>query len=1057
MRPFKHAAPTNGNEQDFRYQNVLDISLTRFVTRTREIPVVVTSELGRITIYAWNDETRQWGSTERPHAPLTRTAATLQEPAAWNWSRHVSVASTADTLFVVYKRQQPPGQGGDTRLVIDRFGERNGGVQLIDSNELPQTAQEVFGFSLWAGVDEKRQRLLILVQRGERFRVPLGEFTRSLALITLPLDNPGDLSARTTTRVGDGGYDLAARLGGRTLTAVFRENAAAIRFPPPLQRLEITSGPESDAFYLPLTLARVDLDTMTVTDETLPGGQHPQIQSLDPLIITSDRERSTTAEFDILFPLPPRQPRVLWKPTVTDKVAFIRQADGDARGVILSTPARALPRAFRPFRLVTHIIAPDENAIGYASPLDRFPVHLLQIEAREKGLALDILHHRAFMGLLRTRLTTSIEGGTLAVTDSVFEVWDIGHEQIGPPGQRVPDAEAENRQFRPIGPTQSHQSELATAEPVRIDNTIGGHLVADVDRQPAGFFAYTDMGDGGLRVVHSERVGPLPEPPPVADAKHLLPENVTGPRMPGESWVQLDAEDWVDTEQPGYAITVFTMTKSLGGAPEVPIDLLREAVLNVNTGRQAAGEPQLDMISGLSETDLFAVDEFRAGVGGDLTIDRTAPDGSAMQITALPGGFIERQEYELTVLVNGEVAETATWTFVPLPAPGLLPEAPLRPGDAPLLLLPLAMVAVTNPVVVRFPTAGRWRVSVFHGVGAQPAAGVFLDVTVADSIERLVWAAHEALSEGATYTIGSVRIQALQNVVTYTVPAEGERIVAFEMLLARATQMRFRGNDDEQGLIDCRAHMTIDSTDVALDGPLALAFVVKDFHVDLLYERAFTPGVLMVDRRAFDPATGADLEGNPLDTIGRSDPLAHAAISSKPVGDRRVTAIVAVRVELTPGGVVIPAILAALAIVGATAAAVTVVMLLDLLVVAVALGAAGAALAVAVSIALAVFLAVIVPRLISDHVSEHARQQLESETTAEALDRQGLLRYGGEGLSEGIARQVITRAIEEDHTLAPPAAVDDEERIGNDRSRGQTFQMVFVSPGACRVLVRDDE
>jgi hypothetical protein len=160
---------------------------------------------------------------------------------------------------------------------------------------------------------------------------------------------------------------------------------------------------------------------------------------------------------------------------------------------------------------------------------------------------------------------------------------------------------------------------------------------------------------------------------------------------------------------------------------------------------------------------------------------------------------------------------------------------------------------------------------------------------------------------------------------------------------------------------------------------------------------------------------------------------------------------------LTPGAVTVSAILAALTIIGATAAAASVVFLLDLLVVAIALGVAGAALAVAVAAALVVFLVVIAPRIVSEYVNTQVQAQLESQAVTDVLDQQGLLRYGGEGLSEGIARQVLTRAIDEGRAIAPLAESNDAERIGTDRQRGQTFQMVFVSAGTCRVLVRDDE
>jgi len=85
-------------------------------------------------------------------------------------------------------------------------------------------------------------------------------------------------------------------------------------------------------------------------------------------------------------------------------------------------------------------------------------------------------------------------------------------------------------------------------------------------------------------------------------------------------------------------------------------------------------------------------------------------------------------------------------------------------------------------------------------------------------------------------------------------------------------------------------------------------------------------------------------------------------------------------------------------------------------------------------------------------IADHVERGLTSDGSVKSLEDSRLLQFAGERVAEAIARQVIAKAIESGSTLDPPPFAFGA--IGADRHRQNLYQMIHVSEGRCRVLIR---
>src|SRR5579859_447339 len=364
MRPHKHVAPQSDDTGPARYQNIIGIDLARFEAPWGQVPLVATTESDRKTLFYWDDLASRWAAAEQPHQPLSFDGDTPAAPTGWNWSDHVTLACSATAVYVVYKRALADDQSGLSPLLLDQYrpqstaghhGLVHAGTQTLLAPAA--LAGREIGRSLWASFHGASGELLVLCQVWS----PASRFTPGGWALTLLRAHPnadGSLTIASSV-VGEGGFDLDARLDGSQLLAVYRHTAEAFRAPV-LQMLgaglSLTSGPDSDSFYEPLQLTTLDVTTLQSATEALPGGEHPQIQSTGPLLITLDRPAALNLALDTpLLPLPPRRPHVIWNDQHTDKLAWLRQDGETFRGTLLTSDDRTIPRSHATMSTASHL------------------------------------------------------------------------------------------------------------------------------------------------------------------------------------------------------------------------------------------------------------------------------------------------------------------------------------------------------------------------------------------------------------------------------------------------------------------------------------------------------------------------------------------------------------------------------------------------------------------------------------------------------------------------------------------------------------------------------
>jgi len=1080
MRPAKHATHSHTIAQE-----IFAISIAQLGGKKEGLPIAATSEPNKITVFAWHEGGSRWRSRDIPHVTLAVPRGVPSVSNTWNWSRRVGLATFDDTIAVVYKRADTAAvdqPANPALLMLETF--TIGTTGLIQQTvrvpvPMPSYEEAVIGFpprivrkfetpgfELWAGVDLFRRRLLIVTQSLGKDATSEGDGAK-LVLISGDLDALEDVDAWNSQVLDDGGYALDVRHVGDELILAYRTTAESLRVPLPPRGIdpffsgwpsvELDASPSSDQFYPPVRLMRVDLATLGTSKLELPGGEHPRIQSVDPVFVTVDRPQ-LRARFRVVETAGAAAPQIDWEARGVFKLGLLLD-DNDrlARGVLtsfLEGDRPTLARTAAPWVDGQDLFTPVTiEGIGWASTMPRFPLEPLRFDSDEKGVFFDFLNKAPLFALVRSRarLISDFVQGVLTVSDLTTAVYDINHDQILAPEGFRPDVTGENAQFAPFQRLSQQSGDVMRAPAYFADNTIGGSLVTDRDGVPYRFISYVDSGDGGLRVIYDADLGPPDAPPPVTKPKTLEPESVPGPGSGDERWVELKTDGWRDAPVPAIALESLLVQKTVTSAVHSQIESLLEAgvtLANLN----------VDEENGWTENQ---VNSIQTALNGFLP---SQPDTRfSTEAAGVPRSFISISPPEVvadaaTVFeagVEGETVTAVTWTFT---------------GPT-IIAGPVVIGATGNPATVSLFPEGDWTISAAITRADNSVRTFGTTITAEPSLFNKTASLHRELSNQdiepplnavGGYRIGTATFRFLQYELKFPVDADAfaAHSVVIKSLDKTDAQWRFRANGTGQGLIDYRLRITFDSSDFRLEGLLAALINLERVSASFFYGRSFTPGILMNDSRNVAPLTGATSPNDGLRQGVDQDeiPRLSSGLTARPYGDASITVeTVDAKVSMLPQAVAASVITLLVGLAAATAAA-TLTALVGALGIAIAvasapgIGVAGAAAAVALAVAVFLFITFAVPPIIESAVEENVKKGLTSAHTRRSLEGARFLQFAGEGLAETIAREALAKAIDDGAEADPPAV--SAELIGLDRYRQNLYQMIHVSENRCRVLIR---
>jgi hypothetical protein len=200
------------------------------------------------------------------------------------------------------------------------------------------------------------------------------------------------------------------------------------------------------------------------------------------------------------------------------------------------------------------------------------------------------------------------------------------------------------------------------------------------------------------------------------------------------------------------------------------------------------------------------------------------------------------------------------------------------------------------------------------------------------------------------------------------------------------------------------------------------------------YSRAYTPAILMSEKRSQNVMTGAS-ETPPYELVSEwnvtsSPPPAAATFSSilamKPIGDATFNSILNelnMKVDVR---------------------AVSIVVIIDILI-AIGLSLLVSPLVGIGALAALLFSEVAIVYEVESKIRDEILKGLNSDNIKKSLDDQNLQRYAGEGLAENMATLALTKA---------GLPIDLGGQMGRNRFREQLWQMVFVTKDLFRVMLR---
>ena len=555
---------------------VLTAEVTNLHHPRGHIPIVAAARNSSIDLYHWRESVDSWGSLSLHHEDslycrdgkpdfTDPEVSMLNTLSRLGWSHRVGLAAGLGLLFLVYKRTID----GKPDLYLDVFRLSSDADKL--ERVTPKTIAVPYsrsaihrtGYYLWAGHawqqsgdPDAHNKLVILTQTYQQRegQPTLTYFAIDAVDDARHYDDPANWTIRNLLDQS-GGFDIDARIDGADIHALFRRDEYPVSFGfPDMAETDAENGSYADLHYL-----RLHAQDGAVLDhqDDLPGGEHPQLQCLDPLAYTMDRKHEGTLTMDMSA----RPPQLGYAITHSRKHLFL-QADGEWTDTPLMVFREDwLPTCEFPLQRCWTIGEPILFVPTRSTPLLRvarvrspMPIYLPELTWEDGTLDADMLHHNLELGaLVMTHIRHSPQGGSFGPPDlSNYAILNINHEYISQPQDNDPWTIDENRNFLNAevpelkGETGAFQWTLRGT--TQVFNHTGGDLAMERAKTGGRHYVYVHNGDGNVRLI------PLFSPllaQSVANPSTALhdPDAVTGTGY-GVRRTVTQHGDWLDLEVP---------------------------------------------------------------------------------------------------------------------------------------------------------------------------------------------------------------------------------------------------------------------------------------------------------------------------------------------------------------------------------------------------------------------------------------------------------------------------------------------------------------------------
>jgi hypothetical protein len=1057
-----------------RKQSILGFQIATSDTTFGKQPVVATWESNRITLFYWNGY--RWSFFEREHNEIRADESLyIFTQFSMNWSVGIGLAASKNHVYLIYKRALADTGFG---LYLDRFTwqEDSSGntvhLDLIDehvpipmefnSTEFPDCHIEIikYGPYLWAVYAEDKLHLIVqaMLREEEKVRV-------KLLLLTAPesvtdFSSPDAWTLRSLDDNAWGAIDVFIEDG--KLACVY-QSVPFIAFdhpfsPPPYITWEVNAN---EIEHPSIRIAMMDLSTSEINliQPEIARGLHPQIHSLNPFIVTADRisfggfsghrgQRWIKNEIQELT-----------------KMIFYKGEVGPWKsGDLFVYNCLDFPRTVSPRNtaLPLHRFSSMSN-FGYFPPYANHvlfgrlfgfrPIYLNNIEddPDNKGKYVDFLMQRPehdLLAITRFFIMTEIEATQLQPSERGSVVCDINHERIPSFESTMEGKYAENIQFSPLAVEQQLDNYRNYDWYQRggiVNNLIGGSLRAKSNKNGIKFYTYTDLGDGGGRVVYDENLEPAVPSEPLFIEKQLNPRTIIGPGssiieeailQPPHGFYQFE-ELCKLTEDEDCSEHFY---KSIGTDFDFEIDSLIWHAHDL-------GFTNGDWVS-LSDSDAHQIQEilhFAARRQGqdfevqgerEIAIFPTAPfSGSKTLIKCYNFGpdcryewTIRREAYDETDHTWVEEDEYTGSTEEPeleyMFEYGEPPDA-VKQFQLQLTVFDLAAIPIEESIAytVKKPQPKLWNV---------------------------LWASHRELNAAMNEAvIGSLDLIFWKYHIQYRVEEGEPQTFRIRWEVIPHAAYRFSGTPRQyqtgQGVINLEYDIHINSEDVTIRYPiLGGLFRLETISIELQYGRAYTPCILMRDWRGHHQETTQASEDERA-KIGVN--YMASAFSAKPISDTNLSTKKVKSKVSYAGPMAIASVAATVLIIlsfyGLTGLWHELAALLGAL--AVAMGLPAIIGGIIVGLLIAIITAIVVwkvPRALEVVLNRIIGRQLETRK-ADLVDRQGLIAYAGEALGEDLSNKVSKLKEFQFNT-----------KSGRHRFSENIFQMVFVSDNRCLVKFR---